>query len=372
MTKENKVEKSAEESTEQKSAEVQTEELKIQKTDRPVGYGFVYFLILVIASGLIAVSYYFLEEQKNLNALIKQDAGKLLILDKQISDYDTENNKRDEAISQNSQQMQIVLEKTDEAIKISQQAVELVNRTQRGWVLAEVDYLLRMGHRRLDVAKDITGAIAALKGADSRLEELSDLKLFKIRKQLAKDIASLRAIKQADVSGIVLEIDQVMAYVSELPFKSVQSKVKEQLGSSDLNEPENTDPTIEKTFVDSVIETVKQIGDIKIHQRSLGVTSAGVQQKQVEQLLYSHLIALRLGALSYSQKNFIYEVEQITELLNAHYDGASNQVKQIKESMDEYRKLQLSPVLPELTKVWEMLQEEIMKPVNKYQQEAEK
>ena len=109
MTKENKVEKSAEDSTEQKSAVVQTEELKIQKTDRPVGYGFAYFLILVIASGLIAVSYYFLEEQKNLNALIKQDAGKLLILDKQISDYDTENNKRDEAISQNSQQVQIVL-----------------------------------------------------------------------------------------------------------------------------------------------------------------------------------------------------------------------------------------------------------------------
>ena len=366
MSKENKVEKLAPE--DKKPASVQTEELKQQVSSKPPGSGLVYLLLLIVAAGVSAAAYYFWEKQKNQNVLFKQQESKLLILSEKINSNDAENKKRDESISKNTQQLKIVSTNTVEAIKNSQQAAELVNRTQRGWALAEVDYLLRMAHRRLDVARDIAGAIAALKGADSRLEELADLKLFKIRKQLAKDIGELRAIKQADVSGIALAIDQAMMYINELPFKSVQSKIKKQLESPASNELTNTE--LEKTFVDSVIETVKQIGDIKIHQRSLEVASGGVQQKQIEQLLYTHLIALRLAALSYNQSNFMYEVEQAIELLDVYYDGNSDRIVRLKESLEEYKKVRLSPVLPELTKAWEILREEITKPVKKVQQET--
>ena len=372
MSKENIIEESAEAATDTSAASVQTEEIKTEKKNKPAGNGFLYFLILIIVSAVVAASYYFFEEQKIQNTLLKQQADKILMLNNKVSSNNAENNKRDEAISQTNQQLQIVIANADEAISVSQQAADLVNRSQRGWALAEVDYLLRMAHRRLEVAKDIAGAIAALQGADSRLEELSDLKLFKIRKQLAKDIASLRAIKQADISGISLAIDQAIAHVSELPFKSVQSTVKAQLDNTDSNETLNKKTELEKTFVDSVIETVKQIGDIKIHQRSLEVKSGGVQQKQVEQLHYSHLIALKLAALNYHQKNFEYEVQQMSELLNTYYDASSDRVKQLKASMEEYGKVQLSPVLPELTKAWEMLQEEKSKPVYKVQQEPGK
>jgi len=169
-----------------------------------------------------------------------------------------------------------------------------------------------------------------------------------------------------------LSIDQAIAHVSELPFKSVQSKVKAQLENSIPNEELNKNPELGKNFVDSVIETVKQIGDIKIHQRSLEVVSGGFQQKQIEQFLYSHLIALKLAALNYHQNNFEYEAQQIVELLNTYYDINDDRIKQLKTSTKEYSKVRLSPALPELTKAWEMLQEEISKPVHKEQQEPEK
>lgn len=367
MSKENKKQESVEVATEQSATSVKTEELKTESSKKPAGNGALYFVILIIIAAIVAVSYYFFEEQKKQNYILEQQDEKLRILGNKVSSHGAENNKRDEAVAKTNQQLQIVIANTDEAIKISQQASELVNRTQRGWALAEVDYLLRMAHRRLEVAKDIAGAIAALKGADSRLEELSDLKLFKIRKQLAKDIASLSAVKQADVSGIALAIDQAMLYVGELPFKSVQSKVKAQLKSSSSTELVNTNAEIDKSFVDSVIETVKQIGDIKVHQRSLEVVSGGIQQEQIEQKLYSHLIAMKLAALNYHQNNFAYEVEQVIALLNMYYDESSDRIKQLNKNMNEYREVQLSPALPEVTKAWDMLQEEMIKPVNKVQ-----
>lgn len=369
MSKENKVEESVLISTDEKSDSVQIEEPKQLKTNKPPGHGLIYFLLFIIIAGFITAIIYFWEEQKNQNGLLKQQDNELLMLKQKINNIDIGNNKRDESIALNNQQLQMVVENVNEAINISQRATERVNRTQRGWALAEIDYLLRMAHRRLDVAKDIAGAIAALKGADSRLEELADLKLFKIRKQLAIDIASLSAIKQADVSGVALAIDQVMTYITELPFKSVQSKIQSQLESSAADKPVIVNAEKKKNFVDSVIETVKQIGDIKIHQRSLQVVAGEVQQKQIEQLLYTHLIGLRLAALSYQQENFIYEIEQTNKLLDMYYESDSNRIKQLKETLNSYKKIQLSPMLPELTKAWEMLQEEISKPVNKVQQE---
>jgi len=304
------IDKEEEALTEETSASVQIEEPNTQKENKPkkdkkpAGQGLVYLLLLIIIVGIVATAYYFLQEQDKQQALFKQQGNKLLMLEQKINNSDIQNKARDEAITQNNQQLQIIIANTDEAIKTSQQATELANRTQRGGALAEVDYLLRMAHRRLEVARDVAGAIAALKGADSRLEELGDLKLFKIRKQLAKDIASLNSVKQADVNGVVLAIDQIMEHVTELPFKSVQSNIKAQLEIPTSDTPEQAVPETEKTFVDSVIETVKQIGDIKIHQKNLKIPDSGIKQQQIEQLLYNHLMALRLAALSYDQKSF--------------------------------------------------------------------
>ncbi len=363
--------------SEEVSASVQTDEPKLQKEKKqkkekkPTGQGLIYFLLLIIIAVLVAAAYYYFQEQKNQQAMFKQQDNELLMLGQKINDNDNKNKSRDEAIAQNNQQLQLAIANTDEAIKTSQQATELVNRTQRGWALAEVDYLLRMAHRRLEVARDVAGAVAALKGADSRIEELGDLKLFKIRKQLAKDIASLNAVKQADVNGVVLAVDQMLEHATELPFKSVQSNIQAKLESRTPDDaPEQTKPETDKTFVDSVIETVKQIGDIKIHQRSLNITDSGIQQKQVEQLLYNHLIALRLAALSYDQKSFTYEIDQTNDLLTKYYETDSNSIKQFKESLNNYKEIQLLPLLPELTQAWVMLQEELSRPVNKIQQES--
>ncbi len=237
--------------------------------------------------------------------------------------------------------------------EISQRAIEIVNRSQRDWALAEIDYLLRIAHQRIAVAKDIAGAIAALKGADARIEQLGDLSLFKVRKQLAKDIANLNAVHQADVNGITLALDEMIAYLPDLPFKSVKDEIKVQFTENDvLEQPEEKD----KTFVDSVIETVKQIGDIKIHQRSIQAASSAQQQNSIEQLLRTYLLSARLAALRFDQTQFLHEINQASELLRLHYEYSDNRIEQLQKTLLGYSALQLNPDLPELTRSWALLQ----------------
>lgn len=369
MTDENKQEDAA--LAEESSAKNVSEKTKAPESDTPKiekkpSLGFIYLLIFGLICLVLVAVYYFWEEQKKQNAQITQQVQTLSNLQSQLSDSQKIQKTSVDAASQNAQQIQVIVADLNNANEKAQQAIDLVNRSQRDWALAEVDYLLRMAHQRIEIAKDVKGAVAALKGADVRLNELADLKLFKVRKQIAKDIASLNAIQQVDVNGTVLSIDQSLAYLAELPFKSVQSAVQSQLVQS-----EPVQEATEKSFLDSVIETIKKIGDIKIHQRSVDIVDSGNQQRQVEQLLYAHLLGARLAILNYNQSQFIYELEQVSVLLEQYYETDDSRIKVLAESITHFKKIQLTADLPELTTAWDLLQKEILKPVEKMTQDPE-
>lgn len=320
------------------------------KTSTGKGITFILFIVMFVAGSLAA--YYFWDLLQRQNKQMKRQ-------DNAISSLRNELDTLSQNTSSKTAAQALLIQQIDEKIlqteKISQQAIAVVNRTQRDWALAETDYLLRLAHQRIEVARDIGGAIAALKGADARLEQLADLSLFKIRKQLVKDIAGLNAIHQADVNGISLNIDQVIMYLSDLPFKSVEDEIKTQMPQQEAESVEAEG----QTFVDSVLETVKQIGDIKVHQRSIEMASGAEQQAQIEQLLRTYLLSARLAALRFNQVQFLHEIQQASEILHLHYDEKDNRVSQLKATLSDYSALQLSPDLPELTKAWSLLQKEM-------------
>lgn len=320
------------------------------------------FLAIISIVLVVAASYYIYDLQRKQLSTIKSQQQSITKLSKQLSAIEStakNNTTKLTAVDESLAELEAGIAQTED---ISQRAMQAVSRTQREWSIAEVNYLLRMANQRLEIARDITGAIAALKGADSRLAEIGDLNLLKIRKQLAKDIGRLNAIHQADVNGISLAIDEMVKSIPDLPFKSAEDEVKQQLGNESANETTKAvAETGEKTFLDSVVETVKEIGDIKVHKRSIEQASTTEQQAQIEQQLRAFLISARLAALSFDQQQFSYNLNQANRFIAEYYEGTDNRVKQMQESLDAYNEIQLSPELPELTAAWSLLQEEIAK-----------
>ncbi|VAW65246.1 hypothetical protein MNBD_GAMMA08-2984 [hydrothermal vent metagenome] len=334
---------------------------------KSLGYFFILFLIILLAAASAAAAYYLWELQKKQSVAIKKQQNVISSLKQNLNNITVDINNNAKKSADNARYATELSKQIRQTESISQRAIKIVNRNQRDWALAEIDYLLRIAHQRIAVAKDIGGAIAALKGADDRIKLLGDLTLFNIRKQLAKDIASLNAIHQADVNGISLALDQAITYLPELPFKSAKEEIKIQFTENDAVEDIKTE---DKTFVDSVIETVKQIGDIKVHQRSIKAASSGQQQSTIEQLLRTYLLGARLAALRFDQTQFLHEIHQASEIIRLHYDESDNRIKQLQKTLLDYSALQLSPNLPELTKAWTMLQTKIKAPTNKTVQSA--
>jgi len=331
-----------------------SDSLQDAKTEKKsTGNGLIVFLILIIIGVSSAAAYYLWDLQQKQSRILKTQQQSIEDLTAQLSVVANGYNKNVKVSENNAVKLESLSNQLQQTEEISQKAIEIVNRSQRDWALAEVDYLLRIAHQRIAVARDIKGAIAALRGADSRIEQLGDLNLFNIRKQLASDIASLNVIHRADVNGISLALDQVIAYLPELPFKSAKDEIKIQFSEDvAIEQPAVKD----KTFVSSVIETVKQIGDIKIHQRSIQAASSAEQQNSIEQLLRTYILGARLAALSFDQIQFIHEINQASEIIRLHYDNNDNRIQELQKTLLDYSALQLSPDLPELTKAWTLLQ----------------
>ena len=330
------------------------------------GFGFLFFLLILSIGISLVAAYYLWDYQQKQTAELNRQQQAIQNLQNELQKADAKFKNHSDATDKNAVQIKKLNTQIVQTEEISQRAIEIVNRSQRDWALAEIDYLLRIAHQRIAVAKDIAGAIAALKGADARIEQLGDLSLFKVRKQLAKDIANLNAVHQADVNGITLALDEMIAYLPDLPFKSVKDEIKVQFTENDVVEqPEAKD----KTFVDSVIETVKQIGDIKIHQRSIQAASSEQQQNSIEQLLRTYLLSARLAALRFDQTQFLHEINQARELLRLHYEVGDNRIEQLQKTLLGYSALQLNPDLPELTRSWALLQKERNKTVKQEEQE---
>lgn len=84
------------------------------------------------------------------------------------------------------------------------------------WVLAEVEYLVRMANQRVLMENDADSALQLLQAADQIVQEAQGLTAHSLRQALAQDIAALKAVNTIDIQGIYLELSALTSQVPGL------------------------------------------------------------------------------------------------------------------------------------------------------------
>ena len=80
---------------------------------------------------------------------------------------------------------------------------------ERAWSRAEALFLIELAQRRLALDRDVATAVVALESADARLAFLRDATFAGVRQQLAKELQSLRAVRQPDITGLMARLASV-------------------------------------------------------------------------------------------------------------------------------------------------------------------
>lgn len=103
--------------------------------------------------------------------------------------------------------------------RMSEQSEELTRygaNDREDWLLAEVQYLLRMANQQLLMANDADAAQALLNSADKILLDLDDVRLHDVRAAVATDLAEVRAIARVDVEGLYLRLAALVDQAGKL------------------------------------------------------------------------------------------------------------------------------------------------------------
>jgi uroporphyrin-3 C-methyltransferase len=236
----------------------------------------------------------------------------------------------------------------EQQAKISalQQAFEqlqnVINRDQRGWIMAEIEYLMRMAITRLQLTYDIQGATQALITADQRLNDLADPSVLQVRKALSAEITALKSLQRPDIDGAALQLLSISNRLYLLP-------AAKQPASQRLTVENTAETPANGSFWQQTWAKFKAF--IGLRKSDAPRSAAAIQSElyYIEQLLRFELEAARQGALRLNKEEFDKRLTNARNLLDDHYDRNHEQVIRMRAELATLQESKLIPALPDIS-----------------------
>lgn len=228
----------------------------------------------------------------------------------------------------------------------------MINRDQRGWVLAEVEYLLGMAQQRLFLAHDYDGAERALRAADQRLFDLADPALLGVREAISEDLTRLLTHPRPDIEGQGLRLKQLAQSVDQLPPRTAAGEseiLTDEPSAAPQEEPQTWLSRLQQ-FGQNAWHNLRGLVVVKHHGRELDPRQRPTDQVYIDRELHLQLIAARLGLLARDAQTFDRHMGEALALLEKHYDTTDPRVQRVRESLSRLRQsAHLERSLPDIS-----------------------
>ncbi len=214
-----------------------------------------------------------------------------------------------------------------------------LGRNREAWVLAEAEYLLEMGNRRLQLEQDVTGAIAALSAADQRLASLGDPLLTPVRAKISDELQALRAVPQVDVDGISLALGSLAKSVDTLPIAGAPHPVATPTTPLAVNHGW-------RAFVASLWADMRSLVVVRRHETGKLPLLTPDQRDLLRQNLRLKLQTARLALLQGDRQVYRDALQEADGWLTQYFDGEAAATKAAHETLARLSATDIAPPLP--------------------------
>ncbi|MAA74008.1 MAG: hypothetical protein CMN28_04825 [Salinisphaeraceae bacterium] len=230
------------------------------------------------------------------------------------------------------------------------QTSDLADKVEGGrtrWKLLEIEGLLLAANERLQLHRDIDGAIEALSVASLRLSRLNDPRLFNLRSQVTEEIAALEALPQPDIQGLAMKLSSLMQQMPQWPLASDApdsfDKADENDSGFSLPEPSWAH------FKTSVMEAFDKLVTVR---RSEGQYEPLMPPQQEFFLRQNVLLKLQTARLALLQRNtatYRDSLEESREWLGNFFAAESAPVKNAMEQLERMQRVELAWQEPDIS-----------------------
>jgi uroporphyrin-3 C-methyltransferase len=192
------------------------------------------------------------------------------------------------------------------------------------WTLAEIEQVLLTAAQQLQLAGNVKAAIVALEGADTRLQRMNKPQFTALRRAIAADLASLRAVPSIDEVGTSARIEALVARSVSWPLASAQ-------GSEAVPAPR---PAGSVSLKQELWTELKHLVQIRRLDGNEAVLLPPDQAYFLRENLRLRLLTARLDLLTEDQAAFQADLRAALDMLTGFFNtrdaGVAAAVKEIK------------------------------------------
>ncbi|WP_430460656.1 uroporphyrinogen-III C-methyltransferase [Thalassolituus sp. LLYu03] len=230
---------------------------------------------------------------------------------------------------------------------------KLPGAERQDWLLAEVEYLLRMANQRLQLERDWNGALSMLQAADNVLVETRNPKYNPVRALIAKEMLALRAAPAVDYTGAVLRIQALQDQIPQLPWKPTRMQAE----AADV---EQVSTTVSGTWYENLWTNVSQslLKLVRIRERDVPMAAPLTpdQEYYLQQNMHLMLEQAQVALLREHADMYQHSLQRVEEWLNEYLMVPDDQTRAVLAALRELQAWDVSPALPDISASLNQLQ----------------
>jgi len=223
--------------------------------------------------------------------------------------------------------------------------------TRKDWLMAEVEYLLRLANQRVLMEQTPEGALALLKSADKILKETDDVSIYEVRKALAADIAALEATPRLDTEGLFLQLSALNNQVENLRLIPLteQRELPELLQEITPEAVEASLGADLKASWGKAMDKFNQLIVINHRDEPVKPLLSPEQTYYLQQNLHLMLEEAQLALLQRKQGSYTGSLEKAEGWIGTYFEAKDATTQALLRGIGELKQVNVSPEMPDIS-----------------------
>ncbi|MGZ8143704.1 MAG: uroporphyrinogen-III C-methyltransferase [Methylosarcina sp.] len=332
-------------------------------------------IILLVVIGIAGAGYYLLmqlrDRQTNLGGEVKGELSKkvadyqsqlsaiqsqLSTIEATIAGKDAHYTKaQDDYAKLHNEKLDNIRKEMNESIQHLQRQL---GKTRGDWLIADAEYLLSVANERLHLIGDVNTSREALEAADQRLRESGDAAVFKVREEVAKEIATLKNIPVPDIVGLFGSIqalqDQVDQLALILPYSGKALAPSSEKRQEKPNPENKTDKSSD--LVDSALDELEEIVTIRRTDQPIEEVLTPQQVQFIREQLRVKLEMMKIALVQQNEAIFHSSVQEAKKWTEKNFTQTADNQKFINE-LNRLSKVKIRSHFPDISTSLKMLRD---------------
>lgn len=308
----------------------------------------VAWVATIVAVVAFAGGLYLEKEREKLKDRINEVRLELRDTTQILSQRDADLARRDalDALSDDVNQRLQELERRQDAFDAQ---VERLRSSSEGaretWMRTEVEHVLYAATRAIEIERDPTGALNALRAVQRTLERWADPAWGPVMERIAVDIAALERVPPVDMESIVLTLDGIGNRAHSLPLAEVHGVPR--------TERRPREPGFAGVDWSGMWRSIKnnfrEMVTVRREGRPERVVLAPEEVQAIHLNLQLKLEAARFAALRRDAENYRVGLRNARRWIETWYDVEDPTVQAVLDELDLLSRRDLDPALPDLS-----------------------